>query len=86
MECPILFPRLFSRCCLADYVKEIELKSVPHVQHDYFSSFNQSDRCFLALSLPLPSLLKLSIVQCNRSLKLFYTLSATFAVFHNIEA
>ena len=40
------------------------LKSVPHVQHDYFSSFNQSDHCFLVLSLPLPlplpsSLLKL---------------------------
>ena len=24
------------------------------VQHDYFSSFNQSGHCFLALSLPLP--------------------------------
>ena len=39
----------------------IVLKCVPHVQHDYFSSSNQSDHCFLALSLPLPlpsSLLK----------------------------
>ena len=37
------------------------LKCVPRVQHDYFSSFNQSNHCFLALSLPLPpSLLKLS--------------------------
>ena len=40
------------------------LKSVPHVQHDYFSSFNQSDHCFLVLSLPLPSsLLKLPITR-----------------------
>ena len=30
------------------------------MQHDYFSSFNRSDHCFLASSLPLPSsLLKL---------------------------
>ena len=28
---------------------------MPHVQHDYFSSFIQSDHCFLASSLPLPS-------------------------------
>ena len=34
--------------------QRILLKCVPHVQHDYFSSFNQSHR-FLALSLPLPS-------------------------------
>ena len=43
------------------------LKCVPHVQHDYFSSFNQSDHCFLVLSLPLPSsLLKLPISCCHR--------------------
>ena len=42
--------------------QRILLKYVPHVQHDYFSSFNQSDHCFLASSLPLPSsLLKLAI-------------------------
>ena len=36
------------------------LKCVPHVQHDYISSFNQSNHCFPASSLPLPSsLLKL---------------------------
>ena len=36
------------------------LKYVPHVQHDFFSLFNHSDHCFLALSLPLLlSLLKL---------------------------
>ena len=35
---------------------------VPHVQHDYFSTFCQSDHSFLASSLPLPlSLLKLSL-------------------------
>ena len=32
-----------SRRHLADNVKKIAPKSVPHVQHDYFSSFNQSD-------------------------------------------
>ena len=32
-----------SRCHLADYVKEFYFKCVPHVQHDYFASFNQSD-------------------------------------------
>ena len=31
--------------------QRIPLKSVPHVQHDYFSPFNQSDHCFLAWSL-----------------------------------
>ena len=29
----------------------IVLKCVPHVQHDYFSLFNQSDHCFLALAI-----------------------------------
>ena len=39
------------------------IKCVPHVQHDYFPSFSQSDHCFLASSLQLPSsLLKLSKV------------------------
>ena len=38
--------------------QRIVLKCVPHVQHDYFSSFNQSDHCFLASSLPLPSSLR----------------------------
>jgi len=36
------------------------VRARPHVQHDYFSLFNQSDHCFLVSSLPLPSsLLKL---------------------------
>ena len=40
------------------------LKCVPHAQHDYFSSFNQSDHYFLASSLPLPSsLLKLPVFE-----------------------
>ena len=29
-------------------------KSVPHVQHDYFSSFNQSNHWFVALLLTFP--------------------------------
>ena len=33
----------------------IVLKRVLHVQNDYFSSFNQSDHCFLSSSLSLPS-------------------------------
>ena len=40
--------------------QRITVKCVPHAQHDYFSSFNQSDHCFVASSLPSPSpLLKL---------------------------
>ena len=35
--------------------QNIAPKSVPHVQHDCFSSFNQSNHWFVALSLPLPS-------------------------------
>ena len=33
--------------------QNIAPKSVPHVQHDYFSSFNQSNHWFVALSLTL---------------------------------
>ena len=35
--------------------QNIASKSVPHVQHDYFSSFNQSNHWFVALTLPLVS-------------------------------
>ena len=35
--------------------QNIAPKSVPHVQHDYFSSFNQWNHWFVALSLTLPS-------------------------------
>ena len=31
--------------------QRIELKCMPHVQHNYFSTFNQSDHCVLVLSL-----------------------------------
>ena len=43
-----------SRRRLADYVKNCS-KSLPHVQHDYFSSFNQSNHWFVVLSWSLPS-------------------------------
>ena len=35
--------------------QNIAPKSVPHVQHDYFSSFNQSNHWSVAVSLTLPS-------------------------------
>ena len=35
--------------------RNIATKSVPHVQHDYFFSFNQSNHSFVTLSLPLLS-------------------------------
>ena len=35
--------------------QQIATKSVRHVQHDYFSSFNQSNHWYVALSLTLPS-------------------------------
>jgi len=57
------------------------LKSVPHVQHDYFSSFSQSDHCFLVLSLPL-SLLKLPISTLhNRSNNRFIQFSECIPAF-----
>ena len=52
--------------CVLTVVKTLKLdispcRRVPHVQHDYFASFNQSDHCFLGSSVSLPSpLLKLS--------------------------
>ena len=43
--------------------QNIAPESVPHVQHDCFSSFNQSNHWFVALSLTLPSSnLKLPII------------------------
>ena len=36
--------------------QNITSKSVPHMQHDYFSSFNQSNLSFVALSLPSSNL------------------------------
>ena len=47
--------------------QNIAPKSVPHVQHDYFSSFNQSNHSFVALSLPLlSSFLKLPIRELKK--------------------
>ena len=47
--------------------QRIVLKCVQNVQHDYFSSFNQLDHCFLVLSLPFPSsLLKLPDMKISR--------------------
>ena len=40
---------------LVDYIKKIASKSVPHMQHNDFFSFNQSTYSFVALSLPLIS-------------------------------
>ena len=52
------FPSSFGRLR-----QNIAPKSVLHVQHDYFSSFNQSNHWFVVLSLTLPSSdLKLPIV------------------------
>ena len=54
------------------------IKCVPHVQHDCFSSFNQSDHFFLVSSLPLPSSLrKLPIVVLGRSYVMSYNFSYT---------
>ena len=39
--------------------QRIVLKCVSHVLYDYFSSFNQSDHCFLALPLPWSNFKKL---------------------------
>ena len=35
--------------------QKIALKSVPQVQHDYFSPFDQSNHLFVVLTLPLLS-------------------------------
>ena len=48
------------RPCLGDYVQKIAPKSVPCLQHDYFSSFSQSNHWFVALSLS-SSFLKLKL-------------------------
>ena len=44
------FPSSFGRLR-----QNIAAESVVHVQHDYFSSFNQSNHWFVTLSLTLPS-------------------------------
>ena len=42
--------------------QRIVLKLVPHVQHDYFPSFNQSDHCFLASSFAIALVLPLKLL------------------------
>ena len=49
--CRLITNLKISRLLLADYIKKIAPKSVPHVQHDYYSSFSQSNHWFVALSL-----------------------------------
>ena len=51
-------------------------KSVPHVEHDYFSPFKQSNHWFVALSLQMPSsFLKLPFVTTRLRLVLFHCLT-----------
>ena len=46
------------------------LRCVAHVQHDYLSSFNQSDHCFLSLSLlKLPGFLGTVTATVNPALQ-----------------
>ena len=57
--------------------QRILLKCVPHVQHDYFSSLNQSDNCSLTTSLPmLSSLLKFPIITVKKIAKLTFRILA----------
>ena len=64
-------------------------KVEPHVHHDYFSSFNQSDHCFLALSLPLllpSSLLKVayySFIRVQEVYTINVQIKSTSQFFHN---
>ena len=48
-------PQLWKFPVVGRLHQKIAPKSVPHVQHDYFSSFNQLNHWFVALSLTLPS-------------------------------
>ena len=72
--------------------QNIARKSVPHVQHDYFSSFNQSNHLFVALS-SLSSNLKLLIVTGTlqratvcKSLKDFFGLYSAIRVWSPIDS
>ena len=52
--------------------QKVALKSVPHVQRDYFSSLNQSNHWFVTMSLPssflkLPNILKTVQLERNGS-------------------
>ena len=50
--------RCSSRRCFLNF--QIDPKSVPHERRDYYSTFNQSDHCFLVLSLLLSLIWSLS--------------------------
>ena len=70
----------FGRLC-----QGIVLMCVLHVQHDYFPSFNQSDHCILASSLPLPSsLLKLPKNCFVIMIIIIYKIDVNIAVFNII--
>jgi len=43
------------------------IKGIPRVQHDYFSSFDQPDQCFLALSLPSNKNVKMKNARAARA-------------------
>ena len=59
--------------------QNIAPKSVPHVQQDYFSSFNQSNHWFVPLSLTLPwSNLKLRALLLWMCLRGLNTVSSTY--------
>ena len=61
--------------------QRIALNWVPQVQHHYFSSFNQSDHCFLALSLLVQSsLLKLPIISMREHFNMVIIISICFCV------
>ena len=50
-------------------ISRLRQNSVPHVQHDYFSSFNQSNHRLVTVSLPMPSsFLKLPYMICDVTL------------------
>ena len=66
--------------------QRILLKCVPHVQHDDFSSFNQSD-CFLASSLPLSSSLRKlpNVLNCSSRPPSVHPSSLPFLVESEVE-
>ena len=63
--------------------QKIAPKGVPLVQHDYFSSFNQSNHWFVVLTLPLQSsFLKLPIILRTQRLSVMIRYSDSFASAH----
>ena len=79
------------RCPLADYVKKLARKGVPHVQHDSVSSFIQSNQWFMTLtSLLSSSFRKLpihsevawsSLHNCEDSFENFYYTESYYSPF-----